>query len=109
MWYINQKDQLVKTNNAELIQLESLFQELLLWKGENPMDINMGVDYMGVFNNRVFLKSSVEDVCAKYANSFKGIEVGDIEYSENGEVASLPVSVTLFDDSVIRRNLAELL
>lgn len=109
MWYINQKGELTSTTNAELIQVESLFQELLLWQGENPMKANLGIDYMGVFENRVFLKSSVEDVCQKYKDAFKDIEVSDPTYSDNGELASLNITITLLDNSTIRRNLAELL
>lgn len=109
LWYIKQDGTPAKTTEPELIQVERLFQELLLWKGENPMNINLGIDYMGVFENRVFLKSSVEDVCNKYANYFNGISVGDPVYSSNGELMSLDVSVTLLDESVIRRNLIDLL
>lgn len=109
MWYINQAGELTSTTNAEMIQVESLFQELLLWKGENPMKANLGIDYMGVFENRVFLKSSVEDICQKYQDAFKNIEVDEPTYTDNGEIASLNITITLLDDSTIRRNLAELL
>lgn len=109
MWYINQNDELVQTTNAEQIQVESLFQELLLWQGENPMNITLGIDYMGVFENRVFLKSSVEDICNKYADSFKSLVVGEPVYSDNGEILSLSIEITLLDDSTIKRDLMKLL
>lgn len=109
MWYLNSEGKFVSTTDAELIQIENLFQELLLWKGENPMNANLGIDYMGVFENRVFLKSSVEDICAKYAENFFNIEVGELLYSDNGEILSLTITITLIDGSTIKRDLAKLL
>lgn len=109
MWYLNSEGKFVSTTDAESIQIESLFQELLLWKGENPMNANLGIDYMGVFENRVFLKSSVEDICAKYAENFSNIEVGELLYSDNGEILSLTITITLLDGSTIKRDLAKLL
>lgn len=105
MWYLKNDGTFAKTTDPELIQVESLFQELQLWKGENPMNAELGIDYIGVFENRVFLKNSISDICEKYADSFKDIVVGDISYENNDEVAFVPITITMQDDSQIVRKL----
>lgn len=107
MWYLKQDGSFAKTTNAELIKLENLFQELKLWKGENPMNVELGIDYLGVFENRVSLKSSVQSICDKYSDSFKNIEVGDLNIGS--EVATIPITLTLQDDSTIVRELKVLI
>lgn len=107
MWYLKQDGTFAKTTNAELIKIESLFQELKLWKGENPVNAELGIDYLGVFENRVSLKSSVQSICDKYSDSFKNIEVGDLNIGS--EVATMPITLTLQDDSTITRDLKVLL
>ena len=109
MWYLKQDGvTFAKTTEPELVQLEAMFQELQLWKGENPMNADLGIDYFGVFENRVFLKNSISQICEKYANSFKSIEVGDLQYLDN-ESISVPIEVKLHDDSKIVRRLSLLL
>lgn len=103
MWYLKQDGTFAKTTSAELMQLESLFQELNLWKGENPMNAELGIDYFGIFENRVSLKNSVQNICNKYSDSFKNIDIGELNVGT--EVATLPITLTLQDDSTIRRNL----
>lgn len=109
MWYLKSDGEFTKTTEPELIQLEALFQELQLWKGENPMNAELGIDYIGVFENRVFLKNSISEICEKYVDSFKAIEVGDLNYSNDGEIVNVPISVTMHDDSTIVRRLSILL
>ena len=104
---MKQDGSFAKTTNAELIQLESLFQELNLWKGENPINAELGVDYFGIFENRVSLKNSVQDICDKYNDSFKNIVIGEVTVTT--EVATLPITITTQDDSTIRRDLNILL
>lgn len=107
MWYLKQDGSFAKTTNAELIKLENLFQELKLWKGENPMNAELGIDYLGIFENRVSLKSSVQSICDKYSDSFKSIDIGELDIGT--EVATMPITVTLQDDSTITRDLKVLL
>ena len=104
---MKQDGSFAKTTDSELIKLESLFQELNLWKGENPMNAELGIDYFGIFENRTSLKTSVQSVLDKYSDSFKNIEMGELNIGT--EVATLLITVTLHDDSTIRRNLSVLL
>lgn len=104
MWFMKDDGTFSRTNDPERVQLEAMFQELRLWKGENPMKANLGIDYFGVFENRVFLKSSVESITTKYAESFKSIEVSE-PTTLNNEVLSVEIKVTMHDNSTLIRNL----
>lgn len=103
MWYLSSNNEFKWTTDPELVTLESMFQELQLWKGENPMNYEAGIDYMGVFENRVFLKSSIESIISKYTNSFESIEVGDLETNANSEITAAPIKIVTKSGSELIR------
>lgn len=86
---IYQDNNFASITDPNLKYANALLQELQLFKGENPIDIESGIDYLAVFNGSKFLKSQVEDVCEKYEEFFDSITVGEVE--EDGEIAKISI------------------
>lgn len=103
MIYINENGQLFHTDETELINVYGYLAEIRLYKGENPLKINRGVDYKGVLNGEVFLKDSVENCTKNYTTKFKNVELGDV--TQVGEIVSMPVKVTRFDNETMELNI----
>lgn len=102
MIYADMHGNLKTTNNEKEVALEACFQELLLWKGENPLDINSGVDYQGVFSGTLFLKAELERVCSYHKSNFASIEVGDPRMDREGIVQVSIYFVLLTQEKVTR-------
>lgn len=81
-------------------------QELALLKGENPIRINRGIDYMAVFNMEAFLQVEVQEVIQSHLANFAGIDVGEIKQS--GDVYSVPLTIT-FKNGEVRNETLELI
>lgn len=93
MIYLDKNDGKIKyTEDKNEILAQALLAELALFKGENPMSTNAGVDYIGVFNNEKFLKTEAEEVIDKYATKFDTIELGEIEYDDDRIKASISMT-----------------
>lgn len=105
MWFVDSKNQFQKSSDPKVISLESMIQELQLWLGENPMDITNGVDYMGVFENRVFLKSSIENVLQKYRSNYDILEIKDYETNSSNELISVNISIVTKDGEALLRSI----
>lgn len=103
MWFIDD-GVFKKTDDPERIVIESMFQELQLWLGENPMRSNLGIDYTGVFENRVFLRSSIENIINKYVSSFESIELGELETDSSGEINSITIKIVTKEGSTLLRS-----
>lgn len=103
--YDSQTDTWGSVEDLQKIASENLFQELRLWRGENPLDTERGVDYWGVLNFTTFLKVSVEEVCERHIKNFASIEVGDPVYSDDRETIRLDILVTQKDLTQLRETL----
>lgn len=95
----------VVTSSNEATILEFL-QELRLWKGENPLDIEAGIDYQAVLNREAFLKVEVDRVVQKYQLNFKDIVVGDVIENSIDETIELPITIYLFDNSTFNHSIS---
>lgn len=105
MIYLDNNNELHITNNPQSIVVESCFQELKLWKFENQLDIERGVDYQAVFEQSVYLRTEVENVCARHAHNFKEIEVLDPTMGED-EIVHIRIVFVLLNDQVVEKSLA---
>lgn len=97
MLIISEQGELISSEDANQIAINRFLQELRLWKGENPMDIEAGIDYQAVLNKEAFLSVEINKVVNKYIQYFKDIIVGDIE--DSGETIKLPITLWLLDNS----------
>lgn len=96
MYLIYQENNELKiTKEPQKIALESCMQEISLWIGENPMDIENGIDYFGVMDGFVFLKSSIENIVERYTASFENIIVSDPVYDNEKETLSITIEFVL--------------
>lgn len=92
-----------KENNSQIVYdeknriLGDLVQELKLFKGENPIDTDAGVDYFAILQGTKFVQVEINDVLEKHAQNFKSLEIGDISMDEN-EVLIIPLQITFKDD-----------
>lgn len=93
MIYLDKNDGKIKrTEDKNEILAQALLAELALFKGENPMNTEAGIDYLGVFNNEKFLKIEAEELIDRYSNKFDTIELGEIEYDSDKVFASLSMT-----------------
>lgn len=104
MIFVDKDGFLKSATDEKEIALESCFQELLLWKGENPLDIDSGVDYQGVFSGTLFLKTELERVCSYHKENFESIEVGDPEMDSDG-VVRVTIRFVFFTKESVSRDL----
>lgn len=105
MLILNEDGELIDTQDVQKAAIESCFQELQLWKGENPLDIDSGVDYAAVFDQTIFLKPELERVCEKHAKNFRNIEVGEPEMGAD-EIVRVKIVFRLFTDEEIAKKLS---
>lgn len=89
------------TNDYNVIYVHACMQELLLWKRENLILYDRGVDYFAVFDGAAWLKDQVQNVTDKYSKYFAAITLGDPE--EDGEYISMKIQFTLTDGSVVEK------
>lgn len=61
------------TDSDVYAKVYQCIQECILWRGENPYNINMGIDYESIFNSNSFLVNQLEEVLEKYRPFFKDI------------------------------------
>lgn len=105
MWFQNENGDFEKSTNPEIVTYHAMLQELQLWKGENPMDTEAGIDYEGIFNNRTFLSSELQAVLDKYSSSFSELELLEIETSDNNEVQSAKLKIQFKSGKAIIKEL----
>lgn len=88
--------------HTSLAKYAAMLQELRLFRGENPMDIEAGIDYLGVFNGSVYLPTQVDEVLNKYTAYFTALEASN--YTVSGEQASMTIYCE-FPDGTIKRDI----
>lgn len=93
-------DEIINSNDPNKLVVQEFLQELRLWKGENPLDVEAGIDYTAVLNREAFLKVEVDRVVQKHILNFKDIVVGEIVEHKDTETIELPIDVYLLDGSV---------
>lgn len=79
-----------RINNGHYSQLEddklkSLYtclEELQLWQGENPFDVEAGIDYFSIFENRKFIEVELERVLKKHKEAYTSYEIANIIYED---------------------------
>lgn len=92
-----------KQNNSQVVYdeknriLGDLVQELKLFKGENPIDTDAGVDYLAIMQGTKFVHVEINEVLEKHVQNFKSIEIGEMSIDEN-EVLTIPLQITFKDD-----------
>lgn len=76
------------TDHDVFIKIYQCLQECILWRGENPYDVTMGIDYESIFNSSAFLTSQLEEVLDKYRPFFQEI-IQNVEKVGNKIVITL--------------------
>lgn len=89
LWILNKDAEWECLRDATQVNLHKCLQQLALWLGENPMDVGDGVDYVGVREQRVFLKLAIEDIVQQYLDVFDAITVSELEYKSDTITCSI--------------------
>lgn len=105
MLYVDRYNQIRIAKTENEILLFSLLQELKLFKGENPTDIERGIDYIAVFNFQAFLRIEAQNVCNKYIDKFQSLELGEVIQNEEKYEVSLNC---VFKDGSISENIIQI-
>lgn len=106
MWYMNNEGGFSWSVDPEVVTYNAMLQEIQLWKGENPIDINAGVDYKNIFDGKVFAKTELDSVIEKYSSSFTKLELGDAITSEDGQTVSFDLTVQFKDGREVRKTVS---
>lgn len=99
MLYVDKYNTIRKTENENEILLFSLLQELKLFKEENPVNIDAGIDYIKVFNYQAFLRIEAQQVIDKYVDKFESITLGDV--TQRDETFEIPLNVVFKDGTIL--------
>lgn len=100
MYYLSENLKWIETDSADLIAIHNCLQELQLWKGENPLKAELGIDYWAVFESRVFLEQEVVRVLERHEQNFSSISI--VDCSQTPEIAEVVLDFFLSDDSKVR-------
>lgn len=91
LWVLNSEtNEFEKVTEWTDIQFYKCLQELALWQGENPLNINDGVNYKGIREGQVFFKQSISNITENYLNYFDEINIGDAYIQ--GETINIDIS-----------------
>lgn len=99
MLYVDKYNEIKNTEHPNEILLFSLLQELKLFKEENPVNTNAGIDYVKVFNYQAFLRVEAQNVIDKYLDKFESLELGDV--TQNDESFEIPLNVVFKDGTIL--------
>lgn len=106
MWFMNDKGSLSWSTDPEIVTYHSMLQELQLWKGENPTDVSLGIDYHNIFEGKVFAKTELEKVISKYTNSFERLELSDALDTDETEVVRFELTAQFKNGQVAKKIIA---
>lgn len=106
MWYLDSNNNFKWSTDPEIVTYNAMLQELQLWKGENPTNINAGIDYQSIFEGKIFAKNELQTVIDKYTSSFVRLELGEAENSVNGEIVSFGLTVEFKDGTVLKKTIS---
>lgn len=81
------------TDNDVFAKIYQCLQECILWRGENPYNVFMGIDYESIFNSNSFLTNQLEEVLDKYRPFFKEI-IQNVEKVDNTILITLQFWIT---------------
>lgn len=76
-------DKLTVLEDNKLTSLYNCIQELQLWLGEDPMDVDAGVDFFGIFANQKFIELEIQRVIDKHRNAYVSYAIQNINYEED--------------------------
>lgn len=86
-----------------LFGLYTMFEELQLWLGECPMDVNAGVDYFSIFTNRTFIETELTRVLDKYKSFYNSYSILNIRY--NDDVLNVDIIFNIDHETSLKFNL----
>lgn len=96
-------DKLAILTDNKLTSLYTCIQELQLWLGEDPMDVEAGVDYFSIFLNQKFIELELQRVLDKHRNAYVNYSLENIQYEDDTLKVSIIFNVS--SDQAFRFNL----
>lgn len=97
----NNKMHFAKSENERLFF--GLLQELKLFKQENPLDIEAGIDYIAIFNGTAFLQVEFNKIINKHKQNFASLELGSVV--KQGDYYSIGISAVMKDGTILNETL----
>lgn len=101
MLYINGDGNISNTTDEKEVYLNALVEELRLFKGENPTDIEAGIDYIGILNGEKLLQVEARAVIEKHLPNFNTIETGTPYLSDDENQICMDMQITFKDGEQI--------
>lgn len=104
MWYLDDKNNWQKTDNSIFSRIEDFFQRIQTYKGEQDFDVENGIDYLSVFQGTANLEIELDTIRSQFLQYFKSIEINTPTYK--GDTVSISITIVLYDNTVLQRNIA---
>ncbi len=93
---------LEEIDSEKLIYLNNLLSELALFKGENPLDAEAGIDYFGVFEGSAFLRVEIENVFDRHRANFALLSCGDITINDDLDAYKVDITAIFKDGETLK-------
>lgn len=90
-------------DDDSLRKIYTCLEELQLWKGENPFDVDAGVDYFGIFDNRIFIETELSRVLDKHKDAYNSYQIENLTYEDG--VLGISIILDINSELTYRFNL----
>lgn len=105
VWYLDaDRETFKQAEHYETGLIETIFQALQLFKGENPLDSENGVDYLAIFANEEFLTVQLDNVLQRFKDKLVGYNIGTPYDLDNG-IVSVRIDFMLHDGESVSQEL----
>lgn len=82
------------------MDFHKFIQEVKLWKGENPMRMELGVDYFAIFEKRAYVETEINKVIENYKSKFNALTLEKVETDEERGVLYLTILVKMNEELI---------
>lgn len=100
MLHYDYNEKVFKKTQRNLVDLYAFIQEVKLWKNENPMNYEMGVDYFSIFNRTAYAETEISKIVDKYINKFESLELREVKVDKELNVLNIIIFVRIREELI---------
>lgn len=92
MW-VYDNGQFKLTKNAIEKKIGLCLQDLMLWKGESPFDVERGIDWTAILNGSKAIENEIDRVLLDYRQFFDKITISRLEKDKEKIIVDITFQV----------------
>lgn len=100
MLYYDDIEKTFKKSPQYLIDLHCFIQEMKLWKSENPMRQELGVDYFALFNKQAYVETELDKVIDRYKSKFNSLQLKEVSVDNEKNIMYVVILLGLNQDLI---------